>query len=90
MKPSETDDMIMADLFTYLEGYQQRIIQEWQHTRRIAYTIAAANRNPKKQFPSMHKWMPLPGDEEMMAEHRASRKKQYEEIKEHYKKIGLI
>lgn len=65
-------------------------VERWQHTRKIAYTIAAANRHPKKPFPPMHKWMELPGDEEALKERAKSRKKEYLETKERYKKLGLI
>lgn len=82
--------MTLSDLLIFLEGQNERMVEDWRIGRKIAYTIAASNRNPKKQFPPMHKWMPLPGDAEAVKEYGADRKKQYEEVKERLKKQGFI
>jgi hypothetical protein len=44
------------------EGYSLRYYKQLEQTRMISYTIAAANRDPKKPFPSIHRFMPLPTD----------------------------
>jgi len=82
--------MILSDVLIFLEGYNERMINEWRRTRQVAYTIAAANRNPKKSFPSIYKYMPLPGDKATAAKKTSDLKRRYEEIKQHYIKLGII
>jgi hypothetical protein len=45
-------------------GYNRRRSQAFEHTRAICYHIAAVNRDPKKSFPTMQKYWPLPTDED--------------------------
>jgi hypothetical protein len=82
--------MPLHEIFLIINGYHQRNIDEWKRTRVVAYSIAAANRNPKKPFPSIEKFMPLPGDDEAMKAKAKRRKQEYEQTKERYKKLGVI
>jgi hypothetical protein len=84
--PWETDDTVPVDLFIILEAYQNKQVTAWKQTREIVYTLAAVNRDPKKPFPTREKFMPLPGDEEMIQQNHERRKREYQEQR---KKIGL-
>lgn len=78
------------EVLIVMNGYYQRGTDDWKRSRVVAYSIAAANRNPKKPFPSIEKFMPLPGDDEMMKDKAKRRKQEYEATKERYKKLGVI
>lgn len=73
-----------------INAHMENVIENWRQTRQVAYIIAAANRNPKKSFPTIHKFMPLPGDEEMMKEKVKGMKEEYQKKKEKYIKLGII
>lgn len=45
-------------------GYARRRSHEFEHTRAVCYHIVAVNRDPKKSFPTMQKYWPLPTDED--------------------------
>lgn len=45
-------------------GYNKRRSQDFEHTRLICYHIVAVNRDPKKPFPTVQKFMPLPTDDD--------------------------
>lgn len=44
-------------------GHARKRAQEFEHTRIVTYTIAAANRDPSKPFPTIEAYWPLPTDE---------------------------
>lgn len=79
--PWEIDTRYLCDVLMVVWAYQQRRLDDWKRTRRIAYVIAAVNRDPKKPFPQEQKFMPLPGDEQAMKERFNKRKAEYEERK---------
>jgi len=62
LKKSEYEDLTWREWLLITEGYSLRNLKEWERTRAIIYTIAAANRHPKKPFPSIQKFMPLATD----------------------------
>lgn len=62
----------LSEFFKLANGYIRRNNKHWEHTRMIVYFIAAANRDPKKSFPSIQKFMPLPTDEENEAKEAES------------------
>lgn len=45
-----------------LKGWEKRSSREWEHTRLVAWNILAVNRDPKKNFPSIAEYIPLPTD----------------------------
>jgi len=46
------------------KGFFRRRSHDFEHTRAICYHIAAVNRDPKKPFPSIAKYWPLPTDDD--------------------------
>ena len=65
----------------WIESYHKRSIKAFEHTRAICYYVAASNRDPKKAFPTMQKFWPLPTDEKNT---RTLDKTRAEEIKAKY------
>lgn len=63
LKKIEFEDLTWREWQLISEGYSLRNLKEWERTRAIIYTIASVNRNPKKPFPTIQKFMPLPTDE---------------------------
>jgi hypothetical protein len=45
-------------------GWNNERSYNLESARLISYTIAGANRDPKKSFPSIYKFLPLPTDNE--------------------------
>lgn len=45
-------------------AFYKKQSKDYGHTRAICYYIAAVNRDPKKSFPSIEKFWPLPHDDE--------------------------
>jgi hypothetical protein len=73
-----------------LAGLQVRNSRQWEHTRVIAWTIAAANRDPKKPFPTIRDFMPLPTDPVIDETSEAARmQKAMDDYKERLKQAGL-
>lgn len=69
-----------------LEGWQIKNSRHWEHTRVIAYNILAVNRDPKKRFPSIQEYMPLPTDVVVNEDAEADRmQKKMDEYKEKLK-----
>lgn len=71
-----------------VRGYDQRRSHEFEHTRAICYHIVAVNRDPKKAFPTMEKFWPLPSDKEG-AEDEDTEYKRLKERLSNYKKGKL-
>lgn len=46
-----------------VRGYNQARAYQFEHTRAICYTVLSVNRDPKKPFPTMEKYWPLPTDD---------------------------
>lgn len=46
-----------------VEGWNQQRSYGLEGARIVAYAIAATNRDPKKSFPKMTEFLPLPTDE---------------------------
>jgi hypothetical protein len=46
-----------------VRGYDRVRTKQFEHTRVIVYTMAAANRDPNKPMPAMQEWWPLSTDE---------------------------
>lgn len=78
--------MSERQFLNYQEAFNKRTARQYEHTRVICYYIAAANRDPKKSFPSLQKFWPLPTDGktmEVIDKGRADRiKALYEQAKE--------
>jgi hypothetical protein len=55
------------------EGYQKKRSQDFEHTRAIVYMIAATNRDPKKSFPTIREFWPLPTDSKVDDESEGKR-----------------
>lgn len=72
------------------EGYHIRNSRQLEQTRLICYFIAAANRDPKKHFPSIQKFMPLPTDEENEAKENEEWATRAKEAFERLKKEGRL
>lgn len=68
----------LSEFFKLAYGYHRRNNKQWEHTRMIIYFIAAANRDPKKSFPSITKFMPLPTDEDNEVKENAN---EYDDLK---------
>lgn len=83
---SEFYDMSPRQFKNYMDGYRARMVKQYEHTRAICYFIAASNRDPKKSFPTMQKFWPLPTDErttEVLDRSRAEKIRQlYEQAKQ--------
>lgn len=45
-----------------VRAYNKDRSRQFEHTRAICYYIAAVNRDPKKSFPTIEKFWPLPSD----------------------------
>lgn len=46
-----------------VEGWNRQRSYNLEGFRIVAYTIAATNRDPKKSFPKLEEFMPLPTDD---------------------------
>lgn len=68
------------------EAHHTRTSKQFEHTRAISYMIAAANRDPKRSFPTIEKWWPLPTDGETMKRLDSERAKRIMELYEQAKK----
>ena len=69
-----------------VEGWNRQRSYNLEGARIIAYAIAATNRDPKKSFPKMHEFMPLPTDEIQKKEEKEGELLDtYNRIKEKYK-----
>lgn len=64
IRPVDYYRMTYREFFNSVNGYQKKIIKEYDHTRHICWTIAAVNRDPKKPMQPVKKFWPLPTDEE--------------------------
>jgi hypothetical protein len=70
-----------------VEGWNRQRSYGLESARIIAYSIAATNRDPKKSFPKMQEFMPLPTDEvQTQEEKEAELMDTYNRIREKYKK----
>lgn len=58
------------------EAFHVKMSRQFEHTRAISYMIAAANRDPKKSFPSIQKWWPLPTDGQTVRKLDEARKRE--------------
>jgi len=73
-----------------LMGWVTRQCKQWEQTRIIAYNILAVNRNPKKNFPTITEYMPLPTDPKVDMESEAARMQEVmDKYKEQLKNSGL-
>jgi len=63
-------------------GYNKRRSQEFEHTRAICYHIVAVNRDPKKVFPKIEKFWPLPSDDDSLPDEDAEYKRLKQKIKD--------
>lgn len=57
----------------YVEAHNRKVSKDFEHTRAICYYVAASNRDPKKSFPSIQKFWPLPTDGDTMQKLDADR-----------------
>lgn len=57
------------------KGYNRRRSLEFEHTRAICYHIVAVNRDPKKPFPKIEKFWPLPTDDDNAPDEQAEYKR---------------
>jgi len=48
---------------------------EFEHTRALCYHIIAVNRDPKKPFPTMQKFWPLPTDADNLQDEQTEYKR---------------
>lgn len=82
--------MCLWEVILSVQGYRNGVIEQWRMTRQTVYTIAAVNRNPKKPFPAIEKFLPLPGDDELLKERGSSLKERYLATKKRYQELGII
>jgi hypothetical protein len=71
----------------FIEAMHLKKSKEFEHTRAICWYIAGSNRDPKKSFPSLQKFWPLPTDENTMKVLDEQRRKEIFEKYEQAKKI---
>jgi hypothetical protein len=62
LMPQDFYSLTWVEYHLKSKGFTNARYKQWEHTRLIAYTIASANRDPKKSFPSIEQFMPLPTD----------------------------
>ena len=73
-----------------LAGWAIRNSREWEHTRLLAYMQASINRDPKKSFPSLTEFMPLPTDQKIDVDAEVARmQKVMDDYKEQLKKANV-
>lgn len=66
-----------------VRGFNKKRSREFEHTRSICYHIVAVNRDPKKPFPKIEKFWPLPTDDE----NAPSEQQEYKRLKEKLNKF---
>lgn len=83
--PNQFWDLPFDETVIALAGYEQRMTNEWQQTRVIAYTIACTV-TEKDERGDIYQLFPLPGDP-TPEEIQAAQQQQYEEMIAHSRHI---
>lgn len=50
----------LREIYEYAKGIRKRRAVEENHIRKFAYLFASTNRDPKKSFPSVSDFWPIP------------------------------
>ena len=58
-----------------VRGFNRKMSHEYEHTRALCYMYASVNRDPKKAWPSIQKFWPLPTDEDSAIDEKAEEKR---------------
>lgn len=65
-----------------MRAYNRMRANQFEHTRVIVYTLASANRDPKKPWPSIEEFWPLPTDKDGAKKEKKGIEQQRKELLE--------
>lgn len=71
-----------------VRGHNIKRAHDFEHTRALVYSNYAINRDPKKAFPSIEKFWPLPTDGDTAAEEQSEGDRLYQKLQK-FKKENL-
>lgn len=63
LKPADFYRMTWREYVLTCRGFAIKRSHAFEHTRAVVYNNAALNRDPKKAFPTIEKFWPLPTDD---------------------------
>jgi len=52
--------MTLKEFYHFSKGFREQKAREENHIRRLNYTLASAYRDPKKPFPNIYDYWPIP------------------------------
>lgn len=78
LEPNRLLSFTLRQLYQYAKGVKKRRAVEENNIRRFAYLFAQANRDPKKSFPQLPDFWPIPIIDRAFADRFGSREENKE------------